>query len=155
MGGPVPGLCNLPGGDLLSYRTRPRITSNSIALNSGESSYGGKGAASWNGRSWIRQNSANCHRLDGIRNLNPLREVVPVDWAEVARALRTVWLRSLSRPGPTMTSAMELNAGLWRSALEAWSEAGRRWLGEDGASAKPDKGFAYGPRFDDSNSDRQ
>ena len=31
-------------------------------------------------------------------NANPLREVVPVDWAEIARALRTVWLRSLSRP---------------------------------------------------------
>src|SRR4051794_14122286 len=31
-------------------------------------------------------------------NANPLREVVPVDWAEIARALRTVWVRSLAGP---------------------------------------------------------
>ena len=31
-------------------------------------------------------------------NANPLREVVPVDWAEIARALRIVWLRSLEKP---------------------------------------------------------
>ena len=37
--------------------------------------------------------------IDQMWNANPLREVVPVDWAEIARALRTVWLRSLARPG--------------------------------------------------------
>ena len=31
-------------------------------------------------------------------NANPLRQVIPVDWTEIARSLRTVWLRSLSRP---------------------------------------------------------
>ena len=36
--------------------------------------------------------------VDQMWNANPLRDVVPVDWAGVARALRTVWLRSLSRP---------------------------------------------------------
>ena len=37
--------------------------------------------------------------VDRMWNANPLRDVAPVDWAEVARALRTVWLRSLGRPG--------------------------------------------------------
>ena len=37
--------------------------------------------------------------IDQMWNANPMREVVPVDWAEIARALRTVWLRSLARPG--------------------------------------------------------
>ena len=38
---------------------------------------------------------------DDALNLNPLHQVIPVDWAEIARALRTVWLRSISRPrGP-------------------------------------------------------
>ena len=36
--------------------------------------------------------------IDQMWNANPLREVVPIDWAEIARALRTVWLRSLRKP---------------------------------------------------------
>src|SRR5829696_988615 len=31
--------------------------------------------------------------IDQMWNANPLREVVPIDWAEIARALRVVWLR--------------------------------------------------------------
>ena len=38
------------------------------------------------------------HAAEEALNANPLREVVPLDWAEIARALRTVWLRSLARP---------------------------------------------------------
>ena len=38
--------------------------------------------------------------IDQMWNANPMREVVPVDWAEIARALRTIWVRSLARPGP-------------------------------------------------------
>jgi hypothetical protein len=59
-------------------------------------------------------------------NANPLHDIVPVDWAEVARALRTVWLRSLNRPSAAM-AAVELNANLMRSAVEAWNDAGQRW----------------------------
>ena len=40
--------------------------------------------------------------VDQMWNANPLRDVVPIDWAEVARALRTVWLRSLGRPATAM-----------------------------------------------------
>jgi polyhydroxyalkanoate synthase len=36
--------------------------------------------------------------IDQMWNANPLRDVVPVDWAEIARALRIVWLRSLRKP---------------------------------------------------------
>src|SRR5690349_18023901 len=32
--------------------------------------------------------------VDDMWNANPLREVIPVDWAGIARSLRTVWLRS-------------------------------------------------------------
>ena len=84
--------------------------------------------------------------VDQMWNANPLRDVVPVDWAEVARALRTVWLRSLSQPDAAMTSVAELNANLWRSTAEAWSEAGRRWWDPTGPSPAPaagvDKRFA-------------
>ena len=40
--------------------------------------------------------------IDRMWNANPLREVIPVDWAEVARALRTVWLRSLADPATSL-----------------------------------------------------
>jgi polyhydroxyalkanoate synthase subunit PhaC len=62
-------------------------------------------------------------------NANPLREVVPVDWAEIARALRTVWLRSLSRPDKAIATVVDFNARLWQSAVDTWNEAGQRWLG--------------------------
>ena len=46
-----------------------------------------------------------------------------------------------------MAAAAELNANLWRSAVEAWNEAGRRWWeGSGGGGGKPagggDKRFA-------------
>jgi len=83
---------------------------------------------------------------DQMWNANPLRDVVPIDWSEVARALRTVWLRSLGRPATAVASVAELNASLWRSAVEAWNDAGRHWLrGDVGDAATPgptDKRFA-------------
>jgi polyhydroxyalkanoate synthase subunit PhaC len=84
--------------------------------------------------------------VDQMWNANPLRDVVPVDWAEVARALRTVWLRSLSQPSTAVAAAAELNANILRSALDAWNEAGRRWWEGTGTAATPsgggDKRFA-------------
>jgi polyhydroxyalkanoate synthase subunit PhaC len=77
-----------------------------------------------------------------------LREVVPIDWAEIARALRTVWLRSLRTP-ETAKAIVDFNTDLWRSALEVWHEAGQRWLGraetaptQGPVSASADKRFA-------------
>jgi polyhydroxyalkanoate synthase len=86
--------------------------------------------------------------IDQMWNANPLREVVPIDWAEIVRALRTVWLRSLSKPEPAK-AAMDFNQDLWRSALQVWQEAGQRWLGaadstptQGPVSASADKRFA-------------
>ena len=75
--------------------------------------------------------------VDAMWNANPLREVVPVDWAEIARALRTVWLRSLGRP-EALAAATEASLSVWRTAIEAWNEAGRRWLiGAEDSGAAP------------------
>jgi polyhydroxyalkanoate synthase subunit PhaC len=86
--------------------------------------------------------------IDQMWNANPLREVVPIDWAEIARALRTVWLRSLRKP-ETAKAMVEFNTDLWRSALQTWHEAGQRWLGLPSTtptlgpvSASADKRFA-------------
>ena len=81
-------------------------------------------------------------------NANPLRQVIPVDWAEIARALRTVWLRQLSRPDQALASAADFNRKLWQSASDAWNEAGQRWWGLARHDAPPapvaggDKRFA-------------
>lgn len=76
--------------------------------------------------------------VDRMWNANPLRDVIPVDWAEVARALRTVWLHSLlKRPGATAAAAAEMNVAVWRSAFDAWNEAGRRWWGGEGVGGTP------------------
>src|SRR5215213_2901309 len=86
--------------------------------------------------------------IDQMWNANPLREVVPVDWAEIARALRIVWLHSLRKPGTALAVA-DLNQDLWRSAVDVWQEAGQHWLAlaslssTDGrAPATTDKRFA-------------
>jgi len=68
--------------------------------------------------------------LDQMWNANPYREIVPVDWSEISRALRTIWLRSLSQPQIAIPALAELGMGMWRSAFEIWTEATRRWMGE-------------------------
>jgi polyhydroxyalkanoate synthase len=85
--------------------------------------------------------------VDRMWNANPLREVVPIDWAEIARALRIVWLRSLAKPGAAK-AMMDLNQDLWCSTLDVWQEAGQRWLGiadapvAKGSASAADKRFA-------------
>ena len=86
--------------------------------------------------------------IDRMWNANPLSKIVPIDWAEIARALRIVWLRSLTQP-EAAKSLMDLNQDLWRLTLSAWQEAGQRWLGvvepsqpAGAASAPADKRFA-------------
>ena len=88
------------------------------------------------------------HSIDQMWNANPLRDVVPVDWAEIARSLRSVWLRSMRQPGQALSSAMELNARFVSAATEAWNDAAKRWWsgGPDTSAGKPrgpaDKRFA-------------
>jgi polyhydroxyalkanoate synthase subunit PhaC len=93
-------------------------------------------------------NDPTLRSIDQMWNANPFREVVPIDWAEIARALRTVWLRSLRKP-ETIKAVVDFNTDLWRSALQVWQEAGQRWLGltdvvspQGSASASADKRFA-------------
>ena len=80
--------------------------------------------------------------IEQMYNANPLHDVIPLDWAGISWALRTVWLRSLSRPD-ALPALAGLNVAVWRSTLDIWNEAGRRWWGQ--ASLDPgeaDKRFA-------------
>lgn len=67
--------------------------------------------------------------MEEALNANPLRDVIPVDWAEIVRALRTVWLRTLRRPDKAISAAVDLNTRAWQSAINIWNEASARWLG--------------------------
>src|SRR5208283_4601532 len=67
------------------------------------------------------------HAIHQMWNANPLRDVVPVDWAEIASSLRTIWLRSLRQPGNSIASAADLNARLVSTATEIWNDTYRRW----------------------------
>jgi len=79
------------------------------------------------------------HAIDQMWNANPLRDVVPVDWAEIAGALRTVWLRSLRDPGKAISAAVDLNTRLLSAATEAWQDAAQRWFAGTGAAAPEGK----------------
>jgi polyhydroxyalkanoate synthase len=82
--------------------------------------------------------------LDRMWNANPFRSVIPVDWAEVAWALRAIGLRHAAHPGRAFAAAAALQADLWQAAATAWTEAAQRlWLGpEAGSKAPADKRFA-------------
>jgi polyhydroxyalkanoate synthase subunit PhaC len=86
------------------------------------------------------------HAIDQMWNANPLRDVVPVDWAEIARSLRTVWMRSLRDPSNAISAVMALNARFFSTATDIWNDAAKRWLSGSGPESKPsgpfDKRFA-------------
>jgi polyhydroxyalkanoate synthase len=74
------------------------------------------------------------HSVDQMWNANPFCEVIPVDWAEIARALRTVSLHSLRDPKSAMASVAGPDMSLWRAAIDVWNDAGKRWWDVAGAA---------------------
>ena len=75
--------------------------------------------------------------VDRMWNANPFHDIIPVDWTEVVRALRTVWLRSIADPARTVRATVDLNIQMWTSAIQAWNSASARWLGMSGMSTEP------------------
>ena len=78
--------------------------------------------------------------VDRLWNANPLHDVIPVDWGEVARALRTVWLRRMADPVRAAQTTVELGAKVWTSAVEAWNDAAARWMGLPASASQPKPG---------------
>ncbi len=62
-------------------------------------------------------------------NSNPLHEVIPIDWAEIVRAIRTLWLYQISRPENAAAKLVDFNLRLWQSTLAIWNDAALRYLG--------------------------
>jgi len=82
--------------------------------------------------------------IDQVWNANPLHDVVPVDWAEIARALRWLWLRNLRDPVKAVSAATQFGADALRSAADIWNEWSQRWFGNapGGSAPSADKRFA-------------
>jgi polyhydroxyalkanoate synthase len=85
--------------------------------------------------------------IDQIWNANPLHEVVPIDWAAIAYALRVVWLRALARPDRVIAIAAEFNVNALRAAANAWNDAAMRWWGESEANTVSKRAPAGDKRF--------
>ena len=85
--------------------------------------------------------------LDRMWNANPLHDVIPVDWAEVIRALRTVWLRRAADPMTAMPTMIDMNARAWQATIDAWNSAAARWWGVAETAAQG-KASAADKRFD-------
>jgi polyhydroxyalkanoate synthase len=82
---------------------------------------------------------------EGALNSNPLHQVIPIDWAEVVRALRTLWLYQISRPENAAAKLVDFNLRAWQSALGIWSDAALRCLGLE--PSPPQQGAAEDKRF--------
>jgi len=80
---------------------------------------------------------ATLRQIDQMWNANPMRDVVPVDWAAVSAALRTVWLRALRNPGTLAKAAVDMNAAVLRAAADAWADATRAWMAGAAPAAAP------------------
>src|ERR687894_2672228 len=67
--------------------------------------------------------------LDKAQQANPLRNLIPLDWVEITRALQTLWMREMSDPARAMQRATEYNQRLFQETMNIWSDAATRFWG--------------------------
>src|SRR5215212_9911128 len=67
--------------------------------------------------------------IDKVWDANPLRNIMPLDWAEITRALQTIWMRELSNPQRAMQVATEYNQRLFQTTMNVWTDTASRFWG--------------------------
>jgi polyhydroxyalkanoate synthase len=67
--------------------------------------------------------------LDKVQDANPLRNIIPLDWVEITRALQTLWMREMSDPARAMQVATDFNQRLFEKSMEVWGNAAARFWG--------------------------
>lgn len=85
--------------------------------------------------------------MEKLWNANPLQNVLPISWGEIARALQTLWMRELSDPARATQRAVEYNQRLFETTMEVWSDATARFWGlpreeKEEEGKRPDKRFS-------------
>ena len=84
--------------------------------------------------------------MEKFWDANPLQDVLPINWAEITRALQTLWAREMSDPARVMQRTTEFNRHLFETTMEVWNDAAARFWGlsreEKEEEGRPDKRFS-------------
>src|SRR5919202_3611637 len=84
--------------------------------------------------------------VEKLWDANPLQNVLPINWVEIARSLQTLWAREMGDPARAARRATEYNRRLFETTMEIWSDAATRFWGlprgEKEEEGKPDKRFS-------------
>ena len=83
--------------------------------------------------------------LEKLWDVNPLQNVLPINWVEITRALQTLWAREMSDPARAAERAAEYNRRFFETTVEVWSDATARFWGlprEEEEEGKPDRRFS-------------
>jgi polyhydroxyalkanoate synthase len=67
--------------------------------------------------------------LEKAQEANPLRNIIPLDWLEVTRALQTLWMREMSDPARAMQVTTDFNRRFFEKSMEVWTNATSRFWG--------------------------
>jgi polyhydroxyalkanoate synthase len=89
--------------------------------------------------------------MEGVLNANPLKDVIPIDWGEIGRALQTLWMRQMSNPQRAAQAATRYHWAAVEGTMGLWADAAARFWGmprhEQGKEGKPDARFSA-PEWD-------
>ncbi|MGH8503402.1 MAG: PHA/PHB synthase family protein [Gammaproteobacteria bacterium] len=87
--------------------------------------------------------------MQTLRDANPLKDVIPINWTEITRALQTLWVREMSDPERAMQVATQYHYRLLEATMDMWADAATRFWGfpRPQQDSKVDKRFV-GPEWD-------
>ncbi len=85
--------------------------------------------------------------VEQLWDANPLASLLPINWGEITRSLRTLWRRELSDPARAAQRATEYNRRLFETTMNIWQDAAARFWGVPREGGKeegkrPDKRFS-------------
>ncbi|MBA2441635.1 MAG: class I poly(R)-hydroxyalkanoic acid synthase [Rubrobacter sp.] len=70
--------------------------------------------------------------VEKLGDANPLKDLIPINWMEITRALQALWAREMSDPVRAAERATEFNRQLFETTMEVWTEAASRLWGLPG-----------------------
>jgi polyhydroxyalkanoate synthase len=85
--------------------------------------------------------------IDRLWEANPIHQLLPIDWGEIARAVATLSARSMTDPMRAAAAGSKLAGTLWRESIEMWL-ATERWWGQPTTPPGKPQQFAADRRFD-------
>jgi polyhydroxyalkanoate synthase len=87
--------------------------------------------------------------VEKLWDANPLQNVLPINWLEIARSLQTLWAREMSDPVRATQRATEYNRRLFETTMEIWGDAAARFWGLPGQEKEEEEGKKPDKRFTD------